>query len=61
MKKYLEGKVAYHHSNLEVYFNNSAGIGEHPDVMEAIESELGKLAEAQEKLSALEQLEINIW
>tara|TARA_R110001592_G_scaffold88415_8_gene260431 strand:- start:2625 stop:2744 length:120 start_codon:yes stop_codon:yes gene_type:complete len=34
---------------------NSAGIGEHPDVMEAIKSELSKLAEAEDMLNALQK------
>lgn len=61
MAVYLQGKIAYHEANLEVYFNNPAGIGEHPDILQAIESELGKLAEYQEKLTTLENLEINVW
>ena len=61
MTSYLLGKIAYHEANLEVYFNNPAGIGEHPDILQAIESELGKLAEYQEKLSTLENLEVNVW
>lgn len=53
MHAYLAGKVAYHRANLGVYLQNSVGIGEHPDIMEAIEQELGKLAEADEKLQTL--------
>jgi hypothetical protein len=34
---------------------NSVGIGEHPDVMESIKSELAKLAEAVDMLNALEK------
>ena len=37
-------------ANVEVYLTNPAGIGEHPDIIEAIDTELSKLAEAQEKL-----------
>jgi hypothetical protein len=61
MSAYLSGKIAYHEANLEVYFNNPAGIGEHPDILQAIESELGKLAEYQEKLVALENLNVTEW
>ena len=31
---HLEGKIAYHKANVEVYLQNPAGIGEHSDVME---------------------------
>jgi hypothetical protein len=34
---------------------NPVGIGEHPDVMEAIKSELAKLAEAEDMLNALQK------
>jgi len=53
--KHLEGQVAYHRANCRVYMRNSAGIGEHPDVMEAIKSELAKLAEAADMLNALQK------
>ena len=55
LEKYLEGKVAYHKANLTVYIENSVGIGEHPDIMEAMESELGKIADADEKLQTLKK------
>jgi len=58
---YLEGKVEYHRANLEVYLNNAVGIGEHPDIMAAMEEELGKLAEYQEKLAVLENTDFNVW
>lgn len=50
----LEGRIKYHQANIEVYLEHPVGIGEHPDIMEAIESELGKLAEAEEKLQTLQ-------
>ena len=55
MQSSLQGRVDYHRMNVEVYLTNPVGIGEHPDIMEAIESELGKLAEAEEKLQTLNQ------
>ena len=55
MEKYLEGKVAYHCANFQVYLDNPAGIGEHPDIMEAMESELSKIAEYDEKLTTLKK------
>ena len=53
--KHLEGQVAYHRANCRVYLRNPVGIGEHPDVMESIKSELGKLAEAEDMLNALQK------
>ena len=49
MKK-LEGEVAVAEANVSVYLNNPAGIGEHSDIVESIEKEVGKMAEAKDKL-----------
>lgn len=46
---YFNGKIAYHEANVKVYLDNPAGIGEHPDIMEAIEGELEKIAEYEDK------------
>lgn len=42
---HAKGHIAKHRMNVEVYFKNAAGVGEHPDVMEAIEKELKIIAE----------------
>ena len=39
----------------QIYFENSVGIGEHPDIVAAIESETEKLAAAQEKIDVLQK------
>ena len=52
-QKHAEGTIALHQANVEVYLNNPAGIGEHSDVMEAIQSELDKMAEANDRLEML--------
>ena len=52
LEKKLEGEVAVAKANVEVYLNQSVGIGEHPDLVGAIEEQLVKLAEAEEKLSS---------
>jgi hypothetical protein len=36
-----------------VYLTNPAGIGEHSDVMEAIQTELDKMAQADDRLQML--------
>jgi hypothetical protein len=53
--KHLEGQMAYHRANCRVFLRNPVGIGEHPDVMESIKSELSKLAEAEDMLNALQK------
>jgi len=41
---------------LEVYYNNAAGIGEHPQIIEEMAKQLEKLANAQDCLSELDKL-----
>ena len=50
-----EGKIALHKANVAVYMKNPAGIGEHSDIAEAVESELDKIAAAQDRIDAIEQ------
>jgi hypothetical protein len=55
LEKKLEGEVAVAKANIEVYISQSVGIGEHPDLVGAIEEQLVKLAEAEEKLETLQK------
>jgi hypothetical protein len=54
LTKKLEGDIAIAKANIEVYLSHSVGIGEHPDIIGAIEGELEKLAAADEKIKAIE-------
>jgi|SaaInlV_125m_DNA_1040241.scaffolds.fasta_scaffold428960_1 hypothetical protein len=49
----LVGEVEVAKANVEVYISNPVGIGEHPDLVGAVEEQLCKLAEADEKLETL--------
>ena len=40
-------------ATLEVYYNNPAGIGEHPQVVEEMSKQIEKLANAEDCLSQL--------
>jgi len=53
LKKKLEGDIAIAKANVEVYKTNSAGIGEHPGIVEAIETEIAKIAEADDKIEMI--------
>jgi hypothetical protein len=54
-RAHFEGNIQKHRANVEVYLKNPAGIGEHPDIMEAIESELAQMAEYDDKLEMLDK------
>lgn len=42
--------------NIVVYMKNPVGIGEHPEIIEAIDTQVAKFAEAQERLTALDDI-----
>tara|TARA_Y100000114_G_scaffold98718_1_gene91919 strand:- start:45 stop:260 length:216 start_codon:yes stop_codon:yes gene_type:complete len=53
LKKKLQGDIAVHKTNIDVYMNNTVGIGEHIDIVETVEKELDKLSAAEDKLETL--------
>jgi hypothetical protein len=55
VKKHAEGHVAKHVANVEIYLNQSVGIGEHSDIVEAIEIELEQIAKYQDQIDILEK------
>ena len=55
IKKHNEGKIALHKANITIYLKNPAGIGEHSDIAEAVESELTKIAEAQDIIDMIDK------
>jgi hypothetical protein len=54
-KKY-EGDIAIAQANIKVFMANPVGIGEHPEVVQAIDLEVDKLATADEKLQTIKNL-----
>tara|TARA_E500000318_G_C3563432_1_gene214597 strand:+ start:1510 stop:1725 length:216 start_codon:yes stop_codon:yes gene_type:complete len=53
----LQGEIAVAKANIDVYQKNPAGIGEHPDIVEAVETQVTKIAEAQDKIDTIIKLE----
>ena len=47
---HAQGHIAKHKANVEVYLANPAGIGEHSDIIEAIEVEMKQIAEYDDML-----------
>jgi len=56
LQKKYEGDIAVHTANISVYQSNPAGIGEHSDIVQTLDLEVGKLADAQDKLNAVKEL-----
>lgn len=55
-RMHAEGEMERAKTNILVYMNQSVGIGEHSDIVEAIQEELDKMAAAQDRLDMLEKL-----
>ena len=52
---HAQGDIQKHQMNVEVYLTNPVGIGEHPDVMEAIEQELNMIAKYEDQVSVIKK------
>ena len=55
-RMHAEGEMERAKTNILVYMNHSVGIGEHSDIVEAIQEELDKMAASQDRLDMLEKL-----
>ena len=56
LAKKLEGDLAVAQANILIHKNKSVGIGEHPELVQAIETEVEKAAEASDKLNMVRKL-----
>lgn len=54
--KHSEGEYERAKTNVLVYLNQSVGIGEHSDVVEAIQSELDKMATANDRMEMIDKI-----
>ena len=54
--KQYEAEMAAARANIDVYLNNPVGIGEHPDLVAAVDSEMAKIATARDKLNTLREV-----
>jgi ABC-type enterochelin transport system substrate-binding protein len=56
IKRY-EAQIAEAEATIDIYLNNSVGIGEHPQHIEELDKLFGKIAEAEDKLKIVERWE----
>jgi len=54
LRQRYEAHIAEAHATINIYLTNSVGIGEHPQHLEEIDKQLDKIAQAEEKLDALD-------
>ena len=54
LEKKYEAEIAQADATIQIYLNNSVGIGEHPQHLDEIDKQLSKIVEAEEKQNALQ-------
>ena len=52
-----ECNLQLHKANIQLYLSNLAGIGEHSDILEAIQGELDKMSVPPDRLELLDYFE----
>ena len=52
---HAKGDIEKHRANVEIYLTNPAGIGEHSNVLEAIEEELNMIAKYQDQIDVIQK------
>ena len=55
LKAHATGHIKKHTMNVEVYLTNPVGIGEHPDVIDAVEKELDEIARYHDQIEVIKE------
>ena len=50
---HAQGDIQKHVANVEVYLTNPAGIGEHSNIVEAIEEEINMIAKYEDQITVI--------
>ena len=58
LEKKYEAVIAEADATINIYLNNSVGIGEHPQHLDEIDKQLSKIVEAEEKQNALQAFKL---
>ena len=53
LESYLKGNIDKHVANVKIQAESAVGVAEHPDHIETIDKELGKIAEFEDRLGVL--------
>ena len=57
LEKKYDAEIAHGDATIKIYLTNSVGIGEHPQHIDEVDKQLGKLCHAKEKMKVLEDFE----
>ena len=52
---HAQGDIQKHKMNIEIYLTNPVGIGEHSNVIEAVEEELNMIAKYEDQISVIKK------
>lgn len=58
LEKRYEAQIAEADATINIYLEKSVGIGEHPQHIDEVDKQLQKIAEAEEKMNALQACKI---
>ena len=58
LEKKYKADIASADATIQIYLENSVGIGEHPQHLEEIDKQLAKIVEAEEKQTALQDFKL---
>ena len=58
LRKRYEAQIAEADATIKIYFENSVGIGEHPQHVDEVDKLIEKIATAEEKLKTLEEFKL---
>jgi hypothetical protein len=50
---HANGEIAKHKANVEVFLEHPTGVGDHPDVLETIASEVDKIATYHDQIEVI--------
>ena len=53
---HANGEIAKHKANVEIYLANPVGIGDHPDIIAAIEHNLDEIAKYHDRIVVLKEV-----
>ena len=57
LEKRYEAQISEADATIKIYFENSVGIGEHPQHVDEVDKLIEKIANAEEKLQVLKEFE----
>ncbi len=55
VRKHAEAHIEKHRMNVEIYLTHPVGIGEHSDIMDAIEKEIEEMAKYNDHIEILDK------